>query len=62
MSRAQSTIIWLGLALVVMNIAVNWTEVRDVLFGKKPASTTSASKPTLVATPVPVSTPPVVMV
>lgn len=61
MTRAQSTIIWLGLILIVLNLAVKWKDVKAVIFGGQVASTTASlvSKTVLVAKPVgtPVATP-----
>lgn len=40
MTTSQTTIIWLGLLLVVMNLIVNWADVKKVVFTAppKPAS------------------------
>lgn len=40
MNTAQTTIIWLGLALIVMNIIKNWAEVKQTVF-TSPATTTA---------------------
>lgn len=60
MSRAQNTIIWLGLILIVLNLAVKWKDVKAVVFG---GTVTTASKVTLLSkatssnTGTPVATP-----
>lgn len=45
MTRQQSTIIWLGLTLIAMNIIVHWSQLRTVIFGSG-VSATLASKTT----------------
>jgi hypothetical protein len=41
MTRQQETILWLGLAIVIANIAVHWTDVKSVLFSPSASATAS---------------------
>lgn len=57
MSKAQNTVIWLGLILITLNLLVNIGELKSVLFGGG-ASTTANTTPTNNAsTPPQTSTP-----
>jgi hypothetical protein len=47
MTRAQSTVIWLGLVLVALNIVVHINDVKALIFGGTAAS----------GTPTPANTP-----
>ena len=52
MSRQQNTILWLGIALIAMNIAMSWTSTVKPLLGKASggSSGTSSTKPTTATT------------
>lgn len=44
MTRQQSTVIWVGLILVAMNIVINWAEIKPVIFGSGVSAAVLASK------------------
>lgn len=61
MTRQQSTIIWLGLALIAMNIIVHWGQLKPVIFGSGNAAllnkTSTAAGISTIATKTPTPTP-----
>jgi hypothetical protein len=50
MSKYQSNIIWLGLIMIVLNIAVHMSEVKSVIFGNGTTTTSSSTSSTSVGT------------
>jgi hypothetical protein len=45
MTKAQSTVIWLGLVLVTLNLIIHIGEIKSVIFGGTSATSTPASTP-----------------
>lgn len=59
MTRQQTTIMWVGLALVMLNWIIHWQTVKSVIFGPGPSSllskTSTQAKP-LSTTPTTTAT------
>lgn len=47
MTRDQTTVIWLGLLLVVLNLVVNIGQVKQIIFGSGSSSSPSGGSPTI---------------
>lgn len=43
MTSSQTTVLWLGLALVILNVLKNWSEVKQVVFGPPANARTQGS-------------------
>jgi hypothetical protein len=41
----QRTVIWLGMILIVLNLATKWGQVREVIFGAPASTATTAANP-----------------
>jgi hypothetical protein len=54
MSKAQSSVIWLGLVLVTLNLIIHIGEIKSVIFGGSGGSASApAQNPGSNATPAP---------